>query len=94
MHRGMRGVVLAAALIAMKAEAAEGTAPPAGVDPASATTPAKPAKTAYGAFPDRLTLSGNVNRTLGGHVFTPALLIRSPFAVTQVGADLLPERLL
>jgi hypothetical protein len=81
--------VLAAALFAMTAEAAEGTAAPAGVDPASATTPAKPSKTAYGAFPDRLTEPGNVNRTMNGHVFTPSLLIRSPFAVTQVGADLL-----
>jgi hypothetical protein len=89
MHRAVRGIVLAAALIAVTAQAAEGPAAPAGVDPASATTPAKPSKTAYGAFPDRLTLPGNVNRTLNGHVFTPSLLIRSPFAVTQVGADLL-----
>jgi hypothetical protein len=84
--------VLAAALIASGARAAEETAAPAGADPAAAATtaaPAKQASNAYDAFADRLELPGNVNRTLAGHVFTPSLLIRSPFAVTQVGADLL-----
>jgi hypothetical protein len=88
----MRGVVLVAAAIAATARAAEGTAAPASADPAAAATtatPAKKASTAYGEYPDRFALPGNVHRTMNGHVFTPSLLIRSPFAVTQVGADLL-----
>jgi hypothetical protein len=87
----MTGIALLAATLATTAaRAAEGTA--AGADPAVAATtatPAKKASTAYGEYPDRLALPGNVHRTMAGHVFTPSLLIRSPFAVTQVGADLL-----
>jgi hypothetical protein len=32
---------------------------------------------------------GTADRTLGGHVFTPSLLVRSPFAVTSFEASLL-----
>lgn len=32
---------------------------------------------------------GTQDRSLAGHVFTPSLLVRSPFAVTAFGADLL-----
>jgi hypothetical protein len=61
---------------------------PGGVDPATVTTAAK-ARNAYGPLGPRLVLPGNVDRRLGDHVFTPSLLVRAPFAVTQVGADLL-----
>jgi hypothetical protein len=77
------------ALLAGLAAAAPAAAPaaPASADPAGAATATK--ANAYGPMDQRLVLPGNVDRRIGAHVFTPSLLIRAPFAVTQVGADLL-----
>lgn len=40
------------------------------------------------ARPDPATQPGSADRTLNGHVFTPGILIRSPFATTTFVADL------
>lgn len=62
---------------------------PTGPDPAEATTTASAEHGAYGGSPEgRRTPPGHVERTLAGHVFTPMLLVRLPFAVTKVGVDL------
>jgi hypothetical protein len=86
MNAGMSALALFAALGPAAAFAAEGASPAPVMDPAAAATAAKDA---YQDYPSRLTMPGNVDRALAGHVFTPSILIRSPFAVTDVGADLL-----
>ncbi len=50
---------------------------------------AAPAAAAPEGRADPAAQPGTANRTLNGHVFTPGLLIRSPFAVTTFQADLL-----
>ena len=47
------------------------------------------ASKAADALLDRADLRGARDRSLNGHVFTPSLVVRSPFAVTTFQADLL-----
>jgi hypothetical protein len=53
---------------------------------AALASPAARAET--GARPDAATQPGTSDRTLAGHVFVPALLVRSPFATTTFQANL------
>jgi len=83
---GTRWGTLTAALAVLAAGPAWGqaTAQPASPAPAAEAKAPDAAAPPPGAMP-----AGTQDRTLGGHVFVPEVLVRSPFAATSIEANII-----